>query len=259
MDTKPETPRRCRRPRRRAASSSATRTASSTTRRTAATSRSFRSPRWCAAGEEVQIIDNNTKDDLTEVTLAQIIYEEQKAHARSVPLQTLKELIHARTEKVLADLREGPIGRLIPGGARPGRGEGRGRRRRKDVEADAGRPGQGEARGVAAPIDERVKAVLPSFRPLQQLQQEVKRLTSVSRSSSTSLKGAEPERRLTGGLAPGVATTEGIGRRRGLLPHQDPAERHPMPPTSASTLRKPMPSPRRRSRTSTRCTASPAS
>jgi PHB/PHA accumulation regulator DNA-binding domain len=36
-------------------------------------------------GEEVQIIDNNTKDDLTEVTLAQIIYEEQKAHSRNVP------------------------------------------------------------------------------------------------------------------------------------------------------------------------------
>src|SRR5258708_26906503 len=70
-------------------------------------------------GEEVQIIDNNTKDDLTEVTLAQIIYEEQKAHSRNVPLQTLKELIHARTEKVLENLREGPIGRLIPG-AKPG-------------------------------------------------------------------------------------------------------------------------------------------
>src|SRR5260221_6754580 len=67
-------------------------------------------------GEDVQIIDNNTKDDLTEITLAQIIYEEQKAHSRNVPLQTLKEIIHARTEKVLADLREGPIGRLIPGG-----------------------------------------------------------------------------------------------------------------------------------------------
>src|ERR1700722_6262102 len=71
------------------------------------------------ASEEVQIIDNNTKDDLTEITLAQIIYEEQKAHSRNVPLQTLKELIHARTEKVLANLREGPIGRLIPG-AKPG-------------------------------------------------------------------------------------------------------------------------------------------
>src|SRR5438067_12718349 len=59
------------------------------------------------AGEEVQIIDNNTKDDLTEITLAQIIYEEQKADSRSVPPQTLKELIHQRTEKVLGELREG--------------------------------------------------------------------------------------------------------------------------------------------------------
>ncbi|HEY8074366.1 MAG TPA: polyhydroxyalkanoate synthesis regulator DNA-binding domain-containing protein, partial [Labilithrix sp.] len=71
-------------------------------------------------GEEVQIIDNNSKEDLTEVTLAQIIYEEQKqkASSRNVPLQTLKELIHQRTEKVLSDLREGPIGRLIPGGGK---------------------------------------------------------------------------------------------------------------------------------------------
>src|ERR1041384_486277 len=58
------------------------------------------------AGEEVQVLDNNTKEDLTEITLAQIIYEEQKAHSRSVPLQTLKELIHQRTEKVLEGLRE---------------------------------------------------------------------------------------------------------------------------------------------------------
>src|SRR5271154_6637104 len=65
-------------------------------------------------GEEVQIIDNNSKEDLTEVTLAQIIYEEKKANSRAVPLQTLKDLIHQRTEKVLSDLREGPIGRLIP-------------------------------------------------------------------------------------------------------------------------------------------------
>src|SRR6266487_5455578 len=68
------------------------------------------------SSEDVQIIDNNSKEDLTEVTLAQIIYEEQKAHSRNVPLQTLRELIHSRTEKVLEGLREGPIGRLIPGG-----------------------------------------------------------------------------------------------------------------------------------------------
>jgi polyhydroxyalkanoate synthesis repressor PhaR len=70
-------------------------------------------------GEEIQILDNATKEDLTEVTLAQIIFEEQKSNQkqqkRQLPMQTLRELIHQRTETVLTSLREGPIGRLIPG------------------------------------------------------------------------------------------------------------------------------------------------
>ncbi|MGH7434944.1 MAG: polyhydroxyalkanoate synthesis regulator DNA-binding domain-containing protein [Polyangiaceae bacterium] len=132
-------------------------------------------------GEEVQIIDNNTKDDLTEVTLAQIIYEEQKAHSRNVPLQTLKELLHARTEKVLADLREGPIGRLIPGSkspddkpppsSEPAESE-------KDRESKPGLVDQAKEKleEVQHQLDERIRAILISFRPLQQLQLEVRRL-----------------------------------------------------------------------------------
>jgi len=123
-------------------------------------------------GEEVQIIDNNTKDDLTEITLAQIIYEEQKAHSRNVPLQTLKELIHTRTEKVLADLREGPIGRLIPGGKSP------------EAEASAAKEPKptlvGQAKEkleeVQHQLDERIQSILTSFRPLQQLELQVRRL-----------------------------------------------------------------------------------
>jgi polyhydroxyalkanoate synthesis repressor PhaR len=133
-------------------------------------------------GEEVQIIDNNTKDDLTEVTLAQIIYEEQK-NAKNVPLQTLKELIHQRTENVLTQLREGPIGRLIPGG----RGD--------EKEAEAAAKGTAAKTDSQSPksslvdqakekledwqhqIDERIKAVLPSLLPWQHLQHEVKRLS----------------------------------------------------------------------------------
>ena len=68
------------------------------------------------SGEDVQIIDNATKEDKTEVTLALIISEELKAQPRSVPLVTLRNLIHQRGEKLLSQLREGPIGRLIPGG-----------------------------------------------------------------------------------------------------------------------------------------------
>jgi polyhydroxyalkanoate synthesis repressor PhaR len=134
------------------------------------------------SGEEVQIIDNNSKEDLTEVTLAQIIYEEQKAHSRNVPLQTLKALIHQRTEQVLTELREGPIGRLIPGRAADGGATDK---------ADA--PKKAEVEAARTPslvdqakekledwqhqIDDRVKTVLPSILPWQQLQLEVKRLT----------------------------------------------------------------------------------
>ncbi|HPB96098.1 MAG TPA: polyhydroxyalkanoate synthesis regulator DNA-binding domain-containing protein, partial [Polyangiaceae bacterium] len=67
-------------------------------------------------GEDVQIIDNTTKEDKTEVTLALAISEELKAKPRSVPLGTLRNLIQERGEKILTSLRDGPIGRLIPEG-----------------------------------------------------------------------------------------------------------------------------------------------
>jgi polyhydroxyalkanoate synthesis repressor PhaR len=142
-------------------------------------------------GEEVQIIDNNTKDDLTEVTLAQIIYEEQKAHSRSVPLQTLKELIHARTEKVLADLREGPIGRLIPGGVKA-------TDEKAVVEAAVpakeARPGlvdqaKEKLEEVQHQLDDRIKAILATFRPFQQMQQELRRLNERVEELEHKLKG----------------------------------------------------------------------
>lgn len=44
------------------------------------------------AGEEVTIIDNETKEDLTSVTLTQIIYEEEKRESR-MPLGMLRNLI----------------------------------------------------------------------------------------------------------------------------------------------------------------------
>jgi polyhydroxyalkanoate synthesis repressor PhaR len=128
-------------------------------------------------GEEVQIIDNNTKDDLTEVTLAQIIYEEQKAHSRNVPLQTLKEIIHQRTEKVLSDLREGPIGRLIPGGRSEASPEKDGTKAEAPRATSLVDQAKGKLEDWQHQIDERVKAVVPSLLPWQQLEHEVKRLT----------------------------------------------------------------------------------
>ncbi|GAB4533253.1 MAG: hypothetical protein Tsb0020_49200 [Haliangiales bacterium] len=44
-------------------------------------------------GDDVQIIDNKTKEDLTSVTMAQIIFEEEKKQRSFLPLQTLRNII----------------------------------------------------------------------------------------------------------------------------------------------------------------------
>ncbi|MEZ4294446.1 MAG: polyhydroxyalkanoate synthesis regulator DNA-binding domain-containing protein [Polyangiaceae bacterium] len=77
------------------------------------------------AGEDVQIIDNATKEDKTEVTLALIISEDVKNQPRSVPLGTLRDVIQERGSRLLTQLREGPLGRILPGSEEEeGEGEG---------------------------------------------------------------------------------------------------------------------------------------
>jgi len=64
-------------------------------------------------GEEVRILDNKTKEDLTAVTLTQIIFEEEKRKKRILPLATLRgviqsggEFIHKRIAEPVASFRE---------------------------------------------------------------------------------------------------------------------------------------------------------
>lgn len=65
-------------------------------------------------GEDVRIIDNNTKEDLTSMTLAQILYEEERKQSRaSLPLATLKDLLHASGERILSVVRETPMAKVF--------------------------------------------------------------------------------------------------------------------------------------------------
>jgi polyhydroxyalkanoate synthesis repressor PhaR len=57
------------------------------------------------AGTEVRIVDNRSKEDLTSVTLAQIIFEEEKKTSK-MSLRTLKDLIRHGGERA-AQLVEG--------------------------------------------------------------------------------------------------------------------------------------------------------
>src|SRR5688572_25266704 len=143
-------------------------------------------------GEDVQIIDNATKEDKTDVTLALIISEELRARPRAIPLSTLRALIRHGGERILSQLRGGPMGRLIPNGA----GEG--------LDPDAF-PSDPSAAPAEAPIpdpeddmnqskepraglratlehwqgviDERIRAALPNFAAFRDLEQEVRRLS----------------------------------------------------------------------------------
>ncbi len=131
------------------------------------------------AGEDVQIIDNSTKEDKTDVTLALIISEELKARPRGIPLQTLKALIRHRGEKLLSQLREGPIGRLLP--KEPGESEPPPMVLPQEDDLTQGKDPQ--SKGLRATleqwqerIDERIRTVLPNFSAFRDLQTEVRRL-----------------------------------------------------------------------------------
>ena len=156
------------------------------------------------AGEDVQIIDNASKEDKTEVTLALIISEELKSQPRSVPLGTLRDLIHQRGEKLLSQLRDGPIARLIPGGPLdekkeegmpdsqdPGAKDATENAQARPEAAAGGAVGSGGAGGhtetAARPeggfehwrhtVDERIRMILPSFGGYRELQQKVEQLS----------------------------------------------------------------------------------
>lgn len=135
-------------------------------------------------GEDVQIIDNKTKEDKTEVTLALILSEDLKNKPRSVPLNMLRTLIQERGERLLSSLREGPIGRLIP-------------KPEEAVEPDPPPPPSVEDAKAGpkkrlnelvessrhtldqlqASIDERVTAIVPGVGTIRELRAKVETLT----------------------------------------------------------------------------------
>ena len=141
------------------------------------------------AGEEVQIIDNKTKEDKTEVTLALILSEDLKSQPRSVPLGALRNLIQERGVRLLSQLRDGPIGRLIPGGGTEGaatEAEAPPVEEKPEVAPEPEKTAEkAHAKGRLSElmgsslttIDERVRAIVPSLKAWGELEAEVKRLT----------------------------------------------------------------------------------
>ena len=171
-------------------------------------------------GDDVQIIDNATKEDKTEVTLALVISEDLRQQPRSVPLGSLRDMIQERGERLLSQLREGPIGRLIPGpGGSTDEGAGEGVERpgepRTDTAAPPAAPSEELRRDTPMgrlselvessrqaldqwqqAVDERVRALAPGLGQVRELTAEVRRL-------GQRVEALEAELRRLRGEAPG--------------------------------------------------------
>ncbi len=145
-------------------------------------------------GEDVQIIDNKTKEDKTEVTLALILSEDLKNKPRSVPLGTLRTLIQERGTRVLDSLREGPLRRLIPGERDEEPGESVAPVEAEPEAVKADKPDREEEKKrnrlnelvetsrrnldqLQIMLDERIAAIVPGVAPIRELRARVAELT----------------------------------------------------------------------------------
>ena len=69
---------------------------------------------YVKAGDDVQIIDNTSKEDLTSVTLAQILYEsERQREPGDRRARSLRDLLREGRERLLESLKESPVGKLV--------------------------------------------------------------------------------------------------------------------------------------------------
>jgi len=90
-------------------------------------------------GDDVKIVDNNSKEDLTTVTLAQIIFEEEKKQKSFLPLNAMRNIIQSGGERIeeLVTQAQKRVSGVFTQGAGPG--QRRGRRRGRAARRGAGR------------------------------------------------------------------------------------------------------------------------
>ena len=101
-------------------------------------------------GDDVKIVDNKTKEDLTSVTLAQIIFEEEKRQKSFLPLQAMRNIIQSGGESIsqLVNQAKGRVSQILPRKKDDERHDGA---EEGGTEAAAGGPEPAEEEGDAGP------------------------------------------------------------------------------------------------------------
>jgi len=132
-------------------------------------------------GEDVKIVDNNSKEDLTAITLTQIIFEEEKKQS-FLPLSALRNIIQSGANnitQVASQAGERVRGIFKREGGENGESTGGG----EDAAATGGHPireflerSQQTFDEWQKKVDERIRSTVESLSPLSGLEKEVRTL-----------------------------------------------------------------------------------
>lgn len=138
-------------------------------------------------GYDVRVIDSSTSDDMTQVTLALIIFEEERLHTHSIPLQTLREVILRRGGSLFAQLRRSALENLLPGrspnaDANPEQAVVDASRielasSKEDARGDAVEAARDSKSDAQLWLEDRARAALATFRPFLLLQRKIVQLS----------------------------------------------------------------------------------
>ncbi|QQR89294.1 MAG: polyhydroxyalkanoate synthesis regulator DNA-binding domain-containing protein [Myxococcales bacterium] len=130
-------------------------------------------------GEDIRIVDNKSKEDLTSMTLAQVIYYEEEKKGgdvrRDQAIGSLRSLIQSEGQRLVASIRDKAASKFS--GVRP------------EAASDSTEDQRAKRSVIAYPkeifedvhklVDERMRQLVASaISPVHQLQAEVKRLAS---------------------------------------------------------------------------------
>ncbi len=140
-------------------------------------------------GEDVQIVDNSTKEDLTSITLTQIIFEEEKKKS-FLPLSALRNIIQSSNESIHQIATQ--AGEKVRAVFRREKEDGEGG---VEVEAEAGSEAQAEEAKEhkvreffersqhtfdewQKRVDDRIRAAMESLSPLASLEKEIRNVAN---------------------------------------------------------------------------------
>lgn len=148
-------------------------------------------------GEDVRVIDNTSKEDLTSVTFAQIIYESEKNKKNNTSSAKLKEIIERSGERLMHTFQKGPVGKFVQeGSGRPARENAVTRLLNQSREAveDLQRKADHQMRGAATAVGRQFQQIQAEVGKLQARIEELEQRLGRKKASSPPPSSDEPEK-----------------------------------------------------------------